>query len=1251
MNTPTTAREALNARFQADDALLKRTLKKHRSRHKASSAVMMEPLEQRQLMSVVYHPVFGTEAQKQDNGSNLSSPPIYLIFWGSYWGGTNTAQAQAIEDAATKVVNSSFLHTTQQYGSDGNATIGDGSVSFAYDGSNPTNRGFDDGSISSVIENQIDNGPLPESDGPAHKPIYVVVTPPNVFSNDPNAAGFNYVDHDYDFPIDFDDMPSCWVWSGTNGDNTVNTDQFSLVFSHEIAESMTDTGGGGFKVYPGASWTGGGSGNQIGDFEPNSYSFREPNGVLVQPVWSRADNAIVADNGTSQNFDLYPIWNGTNFTGQYNLVVNGDQTAGHNDLISVGKTNSGGVSVTMNGENTTFDPGQIKTVTVNSGGGQDTIFVQATVVPTTINSSSPAAGPDDNVIIGDGGNTQAITSPLTISNPTGYDVIDVSDSTDPFSRNVRVSDAATPGYGAVTGIAPIEIDFPYGDTRSLFVDTGTGFSNTVNIVTTNVPTTVTGHGGANDVVNVGTNSTVKDIHAKLTVGNFGGQTTLNVDDGSDTAARTVVLNDAAGGVGGITGLGAAEIDYNYAGTRSANLTLGVGGNSVKIFATGAPTNLFGGSVFGLPIITLLSAHASSIIPFPIQHGGPDTIDVGPNGTVQNIRASLSIENAWGLDTINVNDNSDATARTVTLDTITPAADPVAYGTITGLAPATISYEYQDTASLALTLGVGGNTVNVHATGAPTSLLGGAVPLILPLAQTHSSSLNVIPIPILLRGGPDAINIGKSGNTQSINGALTIENDWGQDTVNVDDGTDATARTVTLDTTTPADDAVPYGTITGISPAPINYEYADTKSVSVTLGVGGNTANVHATGAPTSILGGSVLLIVPLASTSHSGSNIIPIPLPRHGGPDTINVGNAGNAQNISSPLTIENSYGLDTVTVDDSADATARSVTLGTAPPAGDSDPFGTIAGLTPAAITYEAADTSSLTINGGSGGNTFNVADTPTSQFGGSGGTAITLNTGSANDSVNVTGMGAGTALAVDGQAGSDTLTLTGASAADAFTLTAGQVVHGSSTINYSNVENLTLNTGTFGVANDLNGVALSALGAATSVNLGASQHLAGLTVNAARAALAAGADKTIFADAVAISGGGKLDLADNSLMLHYAGPDPIATVRSYLTSGYAAGAWTGAGLNTSKADPDHGLGLGDSADGIVAGLAADTILVKYTRYGDINLDGKVDFKDLVILSRNYGAAGTTWAQGDLNYDSKTDFSDLVLLSRNYGK
>ena len=54
----------------------------------------------------------------------------------------------------------------------------------------------------------------------------------------------------------------------------------------------------------------------------------------------------------------------------------------------------------------------------------------------------------------------------------------------------------------------------------------------------------------------------------------------------------------------------------------------------------------------------------------------------------------------------------------------------------------------------------------------------------------------------------------------------------------------------------------------------------------------------------------------------------------------------------------------------------------------------------------------------------------------------------------------------------------------------------------------------------------------------------------------------------------------------------------------------------------------------------------------GDVNHDGKVDFKDLVALASHYGTpSSATFDQGDLNYDGAVNFNDLVILASNYGK
>jgi hypothetical protein len=53
----------------------------------------------------------------------------------------------------------------------------------------------------------------------------------------------------------------------------------------------------------------------------------------------------------------------------------------------------------------------------------------------------------------------------------------------------------------------------------------------------------------------------------------------------------------------------------------------------------------------------------------------------------------------------------------------------------------------------------------------------------------------------------------------------------------------------------------------------------------------------------------------------------------------------------------------------------------------------------------------------------------------------------------------------------------------------------------------------------------------------------------------------------------------------------------------------------------------------------------------GDANLDGTVDFNDLVALAQNYNTSGKTWFHGDFTYDGTVDFNDLVQLAQNYNQ
>ena len=151
--------------------------------------------------------------------------------------------------------------------------------------------------------------------------------------------------------------------------------------------------------------------------------------------------------------------------------------------------------------------------------------------------------------------------------------------------------------------------------------------------------------------------------------------------------------------------------------------------------------------------------------------------------------------------------------------------------------------------------------------------------------------------------------------------------------------------------------------------------------------------------------------------------------------------------------------------------------------------------------------------------------------------------------------------------------------------------------------------------------------------------------------------ASATLGVSSLAIASGQTLDLTGNNLQVSYTtGNDPIASIRQYLSNGYGGGTWNGTGtgsgriISSTAAAAGRTLGYADSVDKIVAGVAPNTILIKYTIPGDANLDGSVNFSDLVILAQHYGA-NATWDQGDFSYGGKVNFADLVALAQHYNK
>ena len=278
-----------------------------------------------------------------------------------------------------------------------------------------------------------------------------------------------------------------------------------------------------------------------------------------------------------------------------------------------------------------------------------------------------------------------------------------------------------------------------------------------------------------------------------------------------------------------------------------------------------------------------------------------------------------------------------------------------------------------------------------------------------------------------------------------------------------------------------------------------------------------------------------------------------------------------------------------------------------------------------------------------------------------------------------------AGATLAVVGTAGNDTVVVNG-------TTVAVSAAFGSATLTYSNVAAISFAGGTGAdmltqAAQPGGGATLAFVGPTTMdslvVNGGRFTFPAGAagskiqTITLGSLSVGAGATVAVAPSnghpnrAVLVLGGltvggsasnptGRLDLADNDLVLRNG---TLATVAGLARSGFAGGTWAGPGLASSAAAADSthltavgvilnaatdgsplwgagtGLGLFDGVD-----TSATDVLVKYTYYGDANLDGATNAADYTRLDAGFVLGRTGWANGDSNYDGVVDGSDYAL-------
>lgn len=208
---------------------------------------------------------------------------INLIFWGAEWNAPNPPVTSASVVAAVANIRSgTYLHGLRQYGFI-NAWIG---KVITIPGNPPSP--FTVNNVRDFVYGLIDDETLPEPDEEGFiRQLHVVFTPSNISFTQPNPAkpinGFhsNYAWDDYDLG-DIDNSDYYYTWVQNNG----NLNGITQVFSHGLAEAVTDPAGSGIQLVPASpvNW------NEVGDVCQSSAIL---NGVNVQSYWSQADQACI----------------------------------------------------------------------------------------------------------------------------------------------------------------------------------------------------------------------------------------------------------------------------------------------------------------------------------------------------------------------------------------------------------------------------------------------------------------------------------------------------------------------------------------------------------------------------------------------------------------------------------------------------------------------------------------------------------------------------------------------------------------------------------------------------------------------------------------------------------------------------------------------------------------------------------------------------------------------------------------------
>jgi hypothetical protein len=663
-------------------------------------------------------------------------------------------------------------------------------------------------------------------------------------------------------------------------------------------------------------------------------------------------------------------------------------------------------------------------VNLNLGTGASTVSVNGTG-PLTTNISVTA--PNATVNVGNGDVVANILGKLNLETQAAGATVNISDLKDGTKETATldtVSRSHQSSLGQLSGLGSAVITWDYLGTSGVNIFGGTGH-DTFNVHATVVPAVV--ETDASAFINVGHNGSIAGIQGKLTLqSKVDGSNTVDIFSNLDSSKTTAKVDSdpfTDRGFLVVPGLAAA---IRWDNSDTSDVTLNLGSGTVNVFSINEPTNVF--------------------------TNGNATINVGDGifGLAGLITSPLHLATFNGSDVVNIFDQGDTGARSVTLDSLGANV-----GRITGLS-APITYRSDEVKHLSLNLGPATQVDNILATGlAPTDVI-------------NSSNASVFV-------GSDSA--GNGGTLAGIESFLFLLNTNGKDFVSIANFNDDVSETFDLHSF--ASNGTTFDQIFGSAlKGSIAWDDAHTSDMIFFGGIGRDTYNIASTGVPTTIVNGaSATFNLGDGNNDISGiKGALSLAGQGQGISDTINVfdqgndtstsvaldtlaGNVGQITGLSAPITfnnaetshleldlgiaistvnvnavgitapngtiitnsgnatvfvgtgtlsaiqgfvgLNNTNGSDTVIIDDSEDSTGQTFGLftfaGTAPEGAATltQVFGTWGSANEGFITWDNATTSSVTLIGGSLGNVFNVFST--------GATPITIDGGSGANAFNV--------------------------------------------------------------------------------------------------------------------------------------------------------------------------------------------------------------------------------------------------------